>query len=196
MLAHRSRQKTFTVIGSPLDRNGKARLLTAARSLSRRQRTQHHDGPTITRAALDVLVALVWHHNRESGFCYPSFERLSQAAGCSRSTVALCLRALEWSGLLTWAHRIDRVREVCTDLFGHRTWRWRIVRRSNCYLLKDPLRSESDFRTGTRTDLLISSNSAPARDPDSPVERALARFGAAIEARLLPNKGSGTVPAD
>jgi len=191
MLARRSRQKTFTVIGSRLDRNGRARLLTSARALSRRQRTQHHDGPTISRAALDVLAALVWHHNSDTGFCYPSYERLSQAAGCSRSTVALCLRALEWSGLLHWAHRIDRVREACTDLFGRRTWRWRVVRRSNCYLLRDPLRSKSDFRTGTRTDLVISSERAPTRDLDSPLERALARFGAAVAARNGLEQGAG-----
>ena len=43
MVRHRSRQKTFTPIGSPLDsRNSKALLLAAARSLSRRQRHPHH----------------------------------------------------------------------------------------------------------------------------------------------------------
>ena len=54
MRARRSRQKTFTVIGSPLDKNGRARLLTAARSLSRRQRTQHHDGPMAAQGDASV----------------------------------------------------------------------------------------------------------------------------------------------
>jgi Helix-turn-helix domain len=179
----RSRQKTFAPVGTPLDRNSKCRLLAAARSLSRRQRSQHHDGPTLTRAALDVLAALAWHHNSGTGFCFPSYSRLSQAAGCSRSTVALALRALEWSGLLTWMHRIDRIREAFIDLFGHRSWRWKVVRRSNCYLLRDPLRSESDFRTGTRTDYLISSEKMPARELVGPLKDALANLRAVITAR-------------
>jgi Helix-turn-helix domain len=179
----RSRQKTFIPIGISLDRNGKARLLAAARALSRRQRSQHHDGPTISRAAVDVLAALVWHHNASTGFCYPSYERLSQAAACSRSTVALCLKALEWSGLLTWAHRIDRVREQCIDLFGRQSWRWKVVRRSNSYVLRDPLRSESDFRTGTRTSLKTSSDRAPARELVGPLAEVLTSLGARIKGR-------------
>jgi hypothetical protein len=39
-------------------------------------------------------------------------------AGCARSTVAEALKALEWAGVLSWQHRITRIRERCTDLFG------------------------------------------------------------------------------
>ena len=35
-----------------------------------------------------------------------------------RSTVAEALKALEWAGVLTWQHRITRIRERCRDLFG------------------------------------------------------------------------------
>jgi hypothetical protein len=62
------------------------------------------------------------------------------AHGCE----AEALRVLEWAGVLTWQHRIARIREACTDLFGRTTWRWRV---------------------------------------NSPLERALARFGAAWAAK-------------
>ena len=39
--------------------------------------------------------------------------------------VAEALKVLEWAGVLTWQHRITRVRERCTDLFGREGWRWR-----------------------------------------------------------------------
>jgi hypothetical protein len=49
----------------------------------------------------------------------------------ARSTVAEALKTLEWAGVLTWQHRITRIRERCTDLFGRVTWRWRTIRTSN-----------------------------------------------------------------
>jgi hypothetical protein len=108
-------------------------------------------GP-ITRAAQDVLRALLWQfHNARSGCCCPSYERIGEAAGCSRSTAALALRALEFAGVLTWVNRIVRVRELVTDLFGKPTWIWRVVRTSNAYVLCDPgSKYKSENRGGTQ----------------------------------------------
>jgi hypothetical protein len=53
----------------------------------------------INAKALAVLEALLWaFHNAKSGVCFPSYERIAEAAGCARSTVAEALKALEDSG--------------------------------------------------------------------------------------------------
>jgi hypothetical protein len=123
----------------PLDRNAKCRIAAYARAWSaRNRRPGQHKGP-ITRAFLDVLGALLWQaHNSRSGACFPSYERIADRAGCARSTVAAALQALEFAGILTWQHRITRVRERCTDLFGRISWQWRVHRRSNAYAFRDP----------------------------------------------------------
>ena len=115
-----------------------------------------HRGP-ITRAFLDVLGALLWQfHNAHTGRCFPSYEAIASKAGCARSTVAEALKALEWGGVLSWQHRVTRVRERCRDLFGRDGWRWRVIRTSNAYAFHDPLpqragvSSKSDQRTGTQ----------------------------------------------
>jgi len=76
-----------------------------------------------------VLQALLWgFHNSRSGACFPSYAAIAAKAECHRATVAEALRVLEWAGILTWQHRIARVRERCRDLWGREGWRWRVVR--------------------------------------------------------------------
>jgi len=187
----------------PLDGNAKARIQAFARAWSARNKTERqHKGP-ITRAFLDVLTALLWgFHNSRSGCCFPSYEAIAAKAACARSTVAEALKALEWCGVLTWQHRLIRIREACTDLFGRHGWRWRVIRTSNAYVLRDPKTaktgrssSKSENPTGTLNQQLNPSVMAPATDPDSPLERALARFGAVIEGRLLAKRSGGTLEA-
>jgi len=187
----------------PLDGNAKARIQAFARAWSARNKTERqHKGP-ITRAFLDVLTALLWgFHNSRSGCCFPSYEAIAAKAACARSTVAEALKALEWCGVLTWQHRLIRIREACTDLFVRHGWRWRVIRTSNSYVLRDPKTaktgrssSKSENTTGTLNQHLNPSVMAPATDTDSPLERALARFGAVIEGRLLAKRSGGTVEA-
>jgi len=61
---------------------------------------------------------------------------LPTPAGCARSTVAGALKVLEWAGVLSWQHRITRIRERCTDLFGRISWQWCVHRRA--YAFHDP----------------------------------------------------------
>jgi len=90
-------------------------------------RAKHH-GP-VTMAFRRVLQALLWgFHNSRSGACFPSYAAIAAKAECHRATVAEALRVLEWAGILTWQHRIARVRERCRDLWGREGWRWRVVR--------------------------------------------------------------------
>src|SRR5262249_25499765 len=155
-------------------------------------------GP-ITRAFLDVLQALLWgFHNSRSGVCFPSYERIAERAECARSTVAEALRVLEWCGVLTWQHRLVRGRGAWTDLFGRHGWRWRVVRTSNAYGFRDPqavfssgFPSKSENLTGTLNQGIQISRPAEAIDRDSPLERALARFGAAVAAKDGIEQGSG-----
>ena len=175
----------------PLDRNQKARITAYARHWDRLHRQPGQRGGALGRAALDVLSALLWaFHNARSGRCFPSYERIADKAGVARSTVAEAIKALEFAGVLTWQHRLVRVREQCLDLFGNRGWRWRLERRSNAYVLIDPQQrvsrpsaTESAQRTGTPNQEIQTSLPKPAIDPSSPLEQALARFGAAVAAK-------------
>jgi Helix-turn-helix domain len=167
----------------PLDRNAKARIAAYARAWDRLHRQPGQRGGALGRAALDVLGALLWaFHNARSGCCFPSYERIAERAGCARSTVAEAIKALEFAGVLTWQNRITRIRERCRDLWGREGWRWRVIRTSNAYVFRDPA-SKSDQRTGTSDQEDSKPPQAPAIDPQSPLERALARFGAALAAK-------------
>jgi len=179
----------------PLDRNAKVRIKTLARAMMRRTEKGKHYGQ-ITAKAFAVLEALLWHfHNARSGLCFPSYETIAEAAGCARSTVAECIKALEEAGILSWVNRIKRVREQSPDLFGHNGWRWRVIRTSNAYQFRDPLPvsrpvplgfgCKSENLSGTPNQDSNSSSSRPARpelDPSDPLYTSLMRLGRAIGA--------------
>jgi len=193
------REKVFGPGGQiPLDRNAKCRIQAYARAWTARNRQPgQHKGP-ITRAFLDVLHALLWgFHNSRTGCCFPSYERIAEKAECARSTVAEALRVLEWAGVLSWQHRITRIREACTDLFGRNAWRWRVIRTSNAYAFRDPqavnsrdVPSKSENQAGTQNQDVLDPVLVPPRDPNSPLERALARFGAAVAAKECIEQGA------
>jgi CRP-like cAMP-binding protein len=165
------REKMFG-LGRPraLDRNAKVRIMHWARCLARRTEKGKAYGQ-ITAKALAVLEALLWaFHNAKSGVCFPSYERIAEAAGCARSTVAEALKALEDSGILSWVHRIKRVREPCSDLLGDNGWRWRVLRTSNSYAFTDPSpaadrphSSKSEKPTGTPIQGFFSPIKVPIR---------------------------------
>ncbi len=113
-----------------MDRNLKTRIEVYARVWSRaNRRPGQHRGP-LTRATMDVLHALLWtFHNSKTGWCFPSYERISEAAECAVSTVAEAVKALEAAGILTWANRLVRL-----------TFRGipKIIRTSNAYAFNPP----------------------------------------------------------
>jgi Helix-turn-helix domain len=155
--ASRRREKMFG-LGRPraLDRNAKVRIMHWARCLSRRTEKGRAYG-RLTAKALTVLEALLWvFHNRNSGWCFPSYEKIAEAAGCARSSIAGALKALESCGILSWVHRLKRVREPCPALLGDNGWRWRVLRTSNAYNFRDPGApsgedepSKANFQSGT-----------------------------------------------
>jgi Helix-turn-helix domain len=181
----------------PMDRNAKVRITHLARSLSRRTEKGKAYG-ALTAKALSVLEALLWiFHNAKSGLCFPSYERIAEAAYCARSTVAEAIKALEDVGVLSWVNRIKRVAETTPDLFGHRTRKTRVIRTSNGYAFIDPKggqtphslgnSSKSDFPTGTpiQESIFPKPAAAPrALNPDNPLEGALIRLGHALGAAV------------
>jgi hypothetical protein len=162
----------------PMDRNAKCRVQAYAKAWTAAHKEDgQHKGP-LTRAFLDVLQALLWgFHNARSGCCFPSYERIANKAECARSTVAEAIKALEFAGVLTWQHRITRIRERCTDLFGREGWRWRVIRTSNAYAFRDPQAqlagvpaSKSENRTGTQTQEITYSSGTGAAQPKNGIE--------------------------
>jgi hypothetical protein len=71
------------------------------------------------------------------GLCFPSYEKIAEAAHCARSTVAEAIQ-LEDAGVLSWVQRIKRVRVRCPDLFGADGVRVVPQRTSNAYHFNDP----------------------------------------------------------
>jgi hypothetical protein len=71
-----------------------------------------------------------------------AYEKIAAAARCARSSVAVALRAREDAGLLSWVHRLARIRRRERDLFGHLVSVWQVIRVSNGYRFTDPLDRE------------------------------------------------------
>jgi hypothetical protein len=84
---------------------------------------------------------LLWrfHGADGGGRCFPSYEKIASAAKCCRDSVCVALAALEDAGLLTWVHRLARIRHRERDHFGQWGSRWQVIRTSNGYQLLDPL---------------------------------------------------------
>jgi hypothetical protein len=108
---------------------------------------------------------------------------------------------LEDAGVLSWVHRVKRVRERCSDLLGDNGWRWRVLRTSNAYTFRDPGLpdpSKSDFQTGTPNQEFFSKKGARRRRkltarraakpplPDSP--KAESSHSRLIGEKQVPNK--------
>ena len=203
LLGRIGRSKREKVFGEgraiPLDRNAKARIwVYALARTARLRRPGQHRGP-LTRATLDVLRTLLWHfHNRTSGRCFPSYERIAGSARVHRTTVARAIAALEQQGVLTWENRLVRQRVATPGLFGPQ---WMMVprRTSNAYCFYDyrrdaygqPIDKPSSPKSQNSTGTTSQENQELAHeqaehgaslplDPSNPLEAALLRLGQAI----------------
>ena len=143
------REKIFGPAPShPLDGNAKARVWAAANAYNSANREpRQHWGP-LTRVTLSVLRVLLWRfHNADGGGrCFPSYEKIAAAAKCCRDSVCVALAALEDAGILTWVHRLTKIRRRERDLFGHWDSAWQVIRTSNGYRFLDPLDREPGRR--------------------------------------------------
>lgn len=179
--ARHQREKMFGMgRPMPLDRNAKCRLMTFARALMRRKKSGKAYG-AITAKAYAVLGALLYgFHNAKTGWCYPSYERIAEVAGCARSTAASATKALEAAGLLSWVNRMRRVYEWKIGPLGSLVREVRVIRTSNAYQFNDPKpgmefvtepienTSKSEKRTGTDNQAIFSSNKERRRAAATP----------------------------
>jgi DNA-binding Lrp family transcriptional regulator len=150
----------------PLDREAKVKLMHLARALMRRTEPGKAYG-LITAKAFQVLQTLLYgFHNALTGRCFPSYERIAERTGCTRSTVALALKALEQAKLLTWHNRIVRLRIAGVI---------RVVRTSNAYQFIEisPKSSKSETPTGTPIKEFFPLDG-------SPLSQSLARLGGLV----------------
>jgi len=165
---------------TPIDRNDRARIIFLAEVARRKGE--------ITRAAVDILRALLFTFaNLKDGRCFPSYERLAEAAGCVPRTVGRCLPDLEAAGLVTWVNRIQRVRERVPGLGGMWASVWRVIRTSNAYDFPLIAKQSSAFvdkgQKDLGTEILVTSLPSPAPlDPNTPLGAALLRLGQTLQA--------------
>jgi hypothetical protein len=168
-----------------LDPNAKARLWAAASAYnSANRQPRQHQGP-LTWATLRVLRALLWrfHDADGGGRCFPSYERIAAVAKCHRDSVCVALKALEDAGLVTWVHRLVKVRYRERDLFDHWGSEWRVHRTSNGYYFTDPL-DRDPGRRGYKSE-----------NPTRPQNREKQKDGAPLAAaRVMQEEAPRTPP--
>ena len=200
-LGRTQREKVFGEGRSiPLDRNAKARIWAYALARTARlRRPGQHRGP-LSRATLDVLRTLLWHfHNRSTGRCFPSYERIADSARVHRATVARAIAALEQQGVLTWENRLVRQRITVEGLFGPQ---WALVprRTSNAYRFYDYLqdafgrlielrsspKSQKSIETASQENQKLAHEETARSailplDPNIPLEEALFKLAQAMK---------------
>ena len=167
----------------PLDRNAKARVWAYAKGWAALRRRRGQPRGPLTRAYLDVLKALLWgFHNAHTGRCFPSYERLAEAAKVDRATVARAIKVLEAARVLSWENRLVRERVMVPGLFGPVP---SLVprRTSNAYWFWDPVpKSHDATETRLKSPLLLVEPPPPlALDPSNPLDAVLIRLGAAVK---------------
>ncbi len=164
----------------PIDRNDRARVMFLAEVARRKGE--------ITRAAVDILRALLFTFaNLTDGRCFPSYERIAEAAGCVPRTVGRCLPDLEAAGLVTWVNRIQRVRERVAGLGGIWASIWRVIRTSNAYDFPSIAKKTPAFvdkgQKSLGTEIQDTSLPSPAPlDPKTPLGAALLHLGQTLGA--------------
>ncbi len=117
-----------------LDRNERARILSAAEALERRTRPPGARNGIFGLVGLEVLRALLFGFLRRSdGLCCPSVKAIQEKTGLSRSAIFEALNRLEAAGIVQRTQRL--VRKV-VDFGG--LARLTTVQTSNLYAFAEP----------------------------------------------------------
>ena len=123
-----------------------------------------------------------FHGADGGGRCFPSYGKIAAAAKCARSTVAVALRELEDAGLLSWIHRIARIRRQERDLFDQLVTVWQVVRISNGYRFLDPL------------DRMRGRNPCKSENRSRPQNRDLKSQGARLDGARVMSEETSRAP--
>jgi hypothetical protein len=95
----------------PIDRNQRARVITAAEALERRTKGKGCKSGVLGQSGLRLLRSLLFDFCAiPTGRCCPSYEAIRQMTGFCYSTISGALLRLEASGLVRIVRRITRTR--------------------------------------------------------------------------------------
>lgn len=95
---------------TPLDRNGRARLLFLAERYERRTKEKGRENGALGNVGLEVLRALLFRFaDRHSGLCFPSYLTLQALTGRCRGAIAAAIKRLEKAGIIKVTRRLKRI---------------------------------------------------------------------------------------
>jgi len=122
-----------------LDRNDRAKIITAAEGLERATKREGKRNGSLGYVAIHILRALLFRYSAKGRITSPSYDELQRRTGLSRVSVRAGLKRLQASGLLTIVRRIVRKRvERISPLTGLPESFIGTVQAANVYLLKLP----------------------------------------------------------
>ena len=127
------------VYASKLDRNDRAKIITAAEGLDRATKREGKRNGSLGYVAITVLRALLFRYSAKGRITSPSYTTLQAHTGLCRASVRAGLKRLQSSGLLHIVRRIVRKRvERISSLTGLPESFIGTVQAANVYLLKLP----------------------------------------------------------
>lgn len=150
-----------------LDGNARARVMAHAEVLERRTKAKGKRDGVLGQSGVTVLRALVFGFlDARTGRLDPSYKAIQRRTGFCMATIAKALKALSRAGILVITRRMVRI-----GGFVRQT--------SSAYQLRDPQSTRLTPGCDSRMQRATTSTSIKDVDPDSPLERALARLGRA-----------------
>ncbi len=127
------------VYASNLDRNDRAKIITAAEGLERATKRKGRRNGSLGYVAITILRALLYRYSSKGRITSPSYCTLQRHTGLSRGSIRAGLKRLQASGLLTIVRRITRKRvDRISPITGLAEAYEGTVQAANVYLLKLP----------------------------------------------------------
>ena len=124
---------------SKLDRNDRAKIITAAEGLERATKREGRRNGSLGYVAIRILRALLFRYSAKGRITSPSYDELQRRTGFSRTSIRAGLKRLQASGLLHIVRRITRKRvDRVSPLTGLPESFIGTVQAANVYLLKLP----------------------------------------------------------
>src|SRR6516162_10056451 len=119
-----------------------------------------------------------------AGGAFPPTSESPLRRSARGSSVAIAVKELEGVGLLTWVHRLTKIRRREQDLFGHWGSAWQVIRTSNGYSFVDPLEREPGRRVWCKSE-----------NPTRPQNREKQKDGARLDgAQVMQEETSQSPP--
>jgi len=122
-----------------LDRNDRAKIITAAEGLERTTKREGRRNGSLGYVAIQILRALLFRYSAKGRITSPSYDELQRRTGLCRPSIRAGLKRLQASGLLHIVRRITRKRiDRVSPLTGLPESFIGTVQAANVYLLKLP----------------------------------------------------------